>query len=152
MTRLRAESSAIIDASPEQVYAIIADYRNGHPRILPEENFSSLEVEQGGVGAGTVIRFISRAGGRERHFRMEVSEPEPGRVLVESDTASTLATIFTVTPLDGGQRANVQIATEWDASKGIGGLLEKLLYPPAMRRIYDKELKQLAEVVRENHN
>jgi hypothetical protein len=47
-------ASAHIAAAPAQVYAIIANYREGHPRILPKE-FSGLTVEQGGIGAGTII-------------------------------------------------------------------------------------------------
>jgi hypothetical protein len=61
--------------------------------------------------------------------------------------ASSLVTTFTVTPVDDGKRSRVQIATEWDARPGIRGVLEKVLYPPAMKRIYDKELVKLAEVV-----
>ena len=66
MPRLRAESSATIDASPEQVYDMIADYQHSHARILPKENFRDLKVEQGGKGAGAIISFISRSGGVER--------------------------------------------------------------------------------------
>src|SRR5438045_3283999 len=76
-------ASARMDAAPEKLYAIIADYHEGHPRILPKQ-FSGLKVEKGGVGAGTVIRFQMRAFGATRNFRGEVTEPEPGRVLVET--------------------------------------------------------------------
>jgi hypothetical protein len=37
-----------------------------------------------------------------------------------------------------GQKPRVEIATEWDTAAGIGGLIEKILYPPRMRRIYEK--------------
>ena len=53
MTQLRIAVSSLIQAPAQQAYAIIADYRNGHPRILPRPYFVSLTVEQGGVGAGT---------------------------------------------------------------------------------------------------
>jgi hypothetical protein len=148
MSRLRAESSATIDAPPERVYAIIADYRNSHPRILPKENFRDLKVEEGGVGEGTIVTFTSVSGGVKRPYRMKISEPRPG-VLVEQDIASSLATTFTVAPLDGGVRSQVTIATEWEASKGFMGLVERLLYPPGMRAIYKKELAQLASVASE---
>src|SRR5438552_5273369 len=115
MSRIRVASSAVVDARPEVVYKLLADYRVGHPKILPKEHFRDLQVEAGGVGAGTVIRFRLRSGGIELPYRMWVSEPEPGRALMESDTASTLATTFTVTPLSNGQKARVEIATEWDA-------------------------------------
>jgi hypothetical protein len=64
------------------VYSVIADYHHGHPRILPKQ-FTGLSVEKGGVGEGTVIRFSMRVFGRRFEFRGFVSEPEPGRVLVE---------------------------------------------------------------------
>jgi hypothetical protein len=81
MARLRADSSRVIDARPDAVYDILADYRNTHPRILPGEYFKDLKVEEGGRGAGTVISFRLRSGGVERPYRMAISEPEPGRVL-----------------------------------------------------------------------
>jgi len=41
------------------------------------------------VGAGTVHSFKMTAGGRARDFRMRVAEPDPGRVLTESDERSS---------------------------------------------------------------
>jgi hypothetical protein len=149
MPRLHAESSATINATAERVYAIIADYRNTHPLILPKENFRDLKVEQGGKGAGTIISFVLRSGGVERHYRMKVSEPKPG-VIVEQDLSSSLCTTFTVAPSDGGKASHVTIATEWDQSKGIMGIVERLLYPSGMRTIYKKELAQLATVASES--
>jgi hypothetical protein len=40
-------TSAVIPARRERVYALIANYHDGHPRIVPEQ-FSGLVVEQGG--------------------------------------------------------------------------------------------------------
>lgn len=148
MPRLRAEYSASIDAAPEHVYSILSDYQTTHPLILPKENFHDLKVEQGGKGAGTIISFVSRSGGVNRHFRMKISEPQPG-VLVEQDLSSSLSTTFTVTPLEEGKRSQVTIATEWDAGKGIMGLIERVFYPPSMRGMYKKELAQLAAVASE---
>ena len=64
-------TTARMKAAPERVYRIIADYRNGHPQILPKQ-FSNLCVDAGGYGAGTVIRFSMTVmgsrinGGREK--------------------------------------------------------------------------------------
>ncbi|MCC7371038.1 MAG: hypothetical protein IT306_21670 [Chloroflexi bacterium] len=33
------------------------------------------------------------------HFRLKVDEPEPGRVMTESDLLSTMVTTWTLTPL-----------------------------------------------------
>lgn len=148
MSALRAHASAVIDASPEAVYALIADYHAGHPQILPRRYFRDLTVEEGGYGAGTIIRFTTRAGVKEIPYRMVVTEPEPGRVLVETDMApaSTLVTTYTVTPIADGARARVEIATEWEAGRGVIGLMERLFYPPGMRRIYRQELRRIAAV------
>jgi hypothetical protein len=50
------------------------------------------------VDAGTVHSFKMTAGGRARTFRMRVAEPEPGRVMTESDVRSSMVTSWVVTP------------------------------------------------------
>lgn len=147
MPRAHAEAAAVIEARPADVFAILSDYREHHPQILPKEYFPSIQVEQGGQGAGTVFRVTTRALGVERRYHMIVTEPEPGRVLVETDSAVDLVTTFTVTPVDQGQRAHVHIATDWAPAPGIAGWLEQKLTPLIMRRIYHKELRQLAAYV-----
>src|SRR6266403_913529 len=99
MKTCRVTTSAIIPAPAKQLYAIIADYRNGHPHIIPKPYFTYLEVEQGGIGAGTIIRFQMRVLGRTQNFRAVVTEPDPGRVLVETNNGGESVTTFTVDPL-----------------------------------------------------
>jgi len=144
MPRIRSTASAEIDGPPEAPYAIPADYRHSHPRLLPQRYFSGLEVERGGIGAGTLIRFQMRTLGVTSTFRMEVTEPEPGRTLVETELGSGAATTFTVATVDGG-RAVITITTEW-AAPGVAGLVQRLLAPPMLRRIYQEELRNLARV------
>lgn len=47
MTSHLVVASQLIPASVQQVYAIIADYNQGHPHILPKPHFVSLTVEKG---------------------------------------------------------------------------------------------------------
>ena len=58
---------------------------------------------RGGVGAGTEIRFQLKAGGRTLQYHGHVTEPEPGRVLRETDTESDLVSTFTVDSASGGR-------------------------------------------------
>src|SRR5689334_17379923 len=118
MPRGRAEETAVIPAPADVIYAILADYRTGHPQIVPKPYFTRLEVEQGGVGAGTVIRVYMRVLGREVISQHEVLEPEPGRVLVEKDLHADMSTTFTLTPLEDGRRTQLRITTEWVAKPG----------------------------------
>jgi uncharacterized protein YndB with AHSA1/START domain len=147
MTKINVSAERTISAPAETVYGYLADMREHHPKFLPAA-FSDFTVESGGVGAGTVTRFKTTAGGRTREYQMEVSEPEPGRVLQESDTNSSLVTTFTVTP--EGDSSRVRIETSWDGAGGIGGFFERTFAPRAMRGIYDDELERLDAYARQN--
>ena len=140
MSTVSVAAAREVGAPAAAVFGYIADYREHHPRFLPPA-FSGFTVEEGGVGPGTVVRFTVSAGGRSRPYRMRVDEPEPGRVLRESDLGSSLVTTFTVTP--EGDRSRVRIETTWSGAPGIGGFFERLFAPGAIRRIYDDELARL---------
>ncbi len=135
-----------MSAPAETVYGYLADMREHHPRFLPSA-FSDFEVQEGGVGDGTLVSYKVTAGGRARVYRMKVSEPDPGRILTESDTESSLRTTFTVLPKDGGSL--VRISTEWQGAGGIGGIFERLFAPRVMRRIYAEELELLDAYARQ---
>ncbi len=150
MKTQQVSATAVINAPARQVYAILADYHDGHPHILPKQYFSSLEVERGGVGAGTVIRFQMHAPGMTRTFLADVAEPEPGRVLVESnrvetDPASQSVTTFTVDPVNGGQQAQVTISTALPIANWLEGLFTTMF----LRRVYAQEFKQIAALAEE---
>lgn len=149
MNSYQVTELALIKAPAELIYNIIADYHNGHPYILPKPYFLNLEVEQGGVGAGTIIRFQMRVLGKTETFRAAVTEPEPGRVLVESNLLQGSVTTFTVDPVEMGQYAQVTFATELPSRGGLSGLLERFLTTLMLPRIYRKELAQLAAVAEE---
>ena len=145
MATILVSAERTVDAPADAVYGYIADMREHHPQFLPSA-FSDFQVESGGVGEGTITRFTVTAGGRARQYRMKVAEPEPGRVLTESDTGSSLVTTTTVTPQDG--RSLVAISTTWEGAGGIGGFFERLFAPRAMRGIYTDELERLDSYAR----
>lgn len=140
MAPIHVSAERVIDAPADVVYGYIADMREHHPRFLPPA-FEDFAVESGGVGTGTTIRFTLNAGRRSRQYRMQVAEPEPGRVLTESDTGSTLVTTFTVQPQ--GERSSVTISTTWEGAGGIGGFFERTFAPGVLRRLYADELERL---------
>ena len=149
MARILISAERVVEAPAETVYGYIADMREHHPRFLPPA-FSDFRVESGGVGAGTVTRFKVTAGGRTREYQMKVAEPEPGRVLTESDTSSSAVTTFRVSPQ--GDASLVQISTTWDGAHGIGGFFERMFAPRVMRAIYLDELSRLDAYAREHHS
>jgi hypothetical protein len=148
MNTITIQAAALIDAPAKRVYDIIADYRNGHPHILPKSFFTALEVEKGGVGAGTVVRVGSKLFGRQYSMRVEVSEPIPGCLIAERDLDSELVTTFRVSPEHRGHHAHVTIMTEMPKSPGIKGMIEGWLLPRTLQKVYVEELRQLAEYAR----
>jgi hypothetical protein len=137
-----ATASKIINAPAEKVYNLIADYRNGHPRILPKQYFLSLDVEEGGYGAGTIIQFQMRLLGRTQSFRALIAEPEPGRVLVETDIKSGLVTTFMVVRAWDDQHARLIISTELKGRNALEGFLAKIM----LEKVYRQELELVAQL------
>jgi hypothetical protein len=146
MAEIRVSAEGDVAAPAEQVYGYIANYREHHPRFLPPA-FSNFEVEEGGVGEGTVAKFRLKAGMRDREYRVRVTEPSPGSALAESDLDSSLVTTFTVTPQGSGSR--VRIETRWQGAGGIGGFFERTFAPGVLRKLYAEELTNLDRYARE---
>lgn len=149
MSQLQISTTKIILASTEQVYQIIADYNLGHPKILPKPYFESLVVEKGGIGAGTIIRFKMKVLGRQQEFRAEISEPEPGRVLVERDLDTSGETTFCVDPQPDNESVRVTITTTMEIRSGLFSTLEGWFTKRLLTSIYEKELEQLAVIATE---
>jgi Polyketide cyclase / dehydrase and lipid transport len=148
MNTVQTEASALIDAKPEQVYAVLSDYQTHHANILPKQYFTHYEVESGGQGAGTVFRATVTVMGVQSHFHMAVSEPQPGQVIAESDLENGTVTTFMLMPAQGGAQTQVTISTAWTPKPGIAGWLERLFNPMTLRQIYNTELAQLNSYVR----
>jgi uncharacterized protein YndB with AHSA1/START domain len=140
MGTINVSAERTIAAPAETLYGYIADNREHHPHFLPDA-FVDFRVEEGGVGAGTITSFRMNAGGRSREYRMQVAEPQPGRVLTESDTGSSLVTTFTVTPQGAGAR--IEISSSWQGAGGVGGFFERLFAPRVLRGVYAQELERL---------
>ena len=138
-------ASALIDAPAAQVYGIIADYRNGHPYILPKPYFVGMQVEQGGLGAGTVINFQMKLMGRVERFHSEITEPEPGRLLVETDHGRGSMTTFRVESREDGKKSYVIITTQTNVPDGFAGKIQVWLTARLLQPIYVKELRRLSE-------
>ena len=139
MTQTRYVAERLVDAPAEVVYHCIADYLHHHrPQGFLPPVFSDFRVDRGGIGAGTVITFAMTMAGKARSMTTEVSEPEPGRVLVE--TGDPVRTVFTVEP--EGQKARVTFDTVISAG-GLEGLLTRLFAGRLLGPIYRDELERL---------
>jgi len=140
-------SERVVNAQPEDVYAVLTDYKARRPQILTP-NFLDYTVEQGGQGAGTEISYRLRAARRERSYHMIVKEPLKGWVITESDQHSSLVTTWTLSPEDDGLRTRVRVDSEWEGGTGVGGFFERTFAPMGLRRIYNSMLISLNGLLR----
>jgi hypothetical protein len=125
MRPFRFAIARVLDAPADVAYHCLADYHAHHrPGGFLPPAFTDLQVLRGGIGAGTLFRFTLRAGGRTRTRTQVVTEPCPGRVLVEQGNGES--TTFTVEPR--GEHALVRIETVLRA-RGLERLLLPLLAP-----------------------
>ncbi len=147
MAEIVIRGTAVVQAPPQVVYGIFADYHDGHPHVLPRPHFGRLVVERGGTGAGTRFTVQAREGMKMRTYRMDVTEPEPGRLLVETDVDSDLSTHFLVEPADGGA-ARVTITTRY-TRPGVRGWLESRLLPGLAGPVFRQELRNVERLARE---
>jgi hypothetical protein len=147
MSTVRVSAERLIPAPAAAVYALLADYRDDHPSILPPA-FSDLSVLEGGVGVGTRIRYHVRLGGAPRVVEAVVAEPQPGRVLTETDVHSGAVTTFTVDP--AGTESQLRFETTWQ-SRGVRGLIERLLAPRLLRQLYAQEFDLITRWAEKQH-
>src|SRR5262249_53810952 len=113
MSTYRVTATRRIGAPAKIAYDIIADYRHGHTLIVPPKVFQNLQVKSGGFGDGTKICFDVRAFGSTKTLNADITEPTPGRVLVETDLEAGVITTFTVVPTSDGRGCDVTISTDF---------------------------------------
>lgn len=144
MKTFKFAAERLLHAPADVVYHCLADYREHHRTLetggfLPPA-FTRLDVLQGGVGAGTVIRFTATVGGRSVTRTQQVSEPEPGRVLVESGDGE--GSVFTIQP--EGSATRLRIETTLNAP-GFEGLLMRWFGARLMEPLYAEEMSRLEQ-------
>ncbi|MCA9914565.1 MAG: SRPBCC family protein [Anaerolineae bacterium] len=140
MNTLYIEQSAIIHAPSDLVYSIVADYEVGHRAILPKPYFQEMVVEEGGYGAGTVIRLKMVVMGQTFNYHMRVTEPEPGRIIQESDQDTAQWSRFVLDEVSDNTQTRITIQSEFPLMPGFMGWMQRLTTPMIVRKIYREEL------------
>ncbi len=141
MSQVVATAERVVSAPAERVRSALADYADTRRRILPDQ-FSDYVVQAGGRGAGTRVHWrFAATSKRVREQVVEVTQPAED-TLVETDTASSMVTVWTVRPAETGT-STVSVRTTWSGAGGIGGFFERTFAPRALRRVYLDLLERL---------
>ena len=144
MNKVHIRAERLIDAPADVVYQCIADYQHHHrPGGFLPPAFHDQQIIRGGFGDGTVIRFSMTLAGRTRTITTEITEPEPGRVLVESN--DQIRTVFTVEPV--GRQCRVSFDTRMDA-RGLEGIMLHLFARRLLLPLYADEQARLEQYAR----
>ena len=119
--------------------------QRGSPALaLPWKLTEPFRVDaNGGVGAGTIVHSDTVVWGRKFHYRQEVTEPEPGHILVETSTDQDQGTKFVLERLNNGTQTRLTISRYMPGHTGLYGWLERVMTVPSARGIYQKELRQI---------
>jgi hypothetical protein len=149
MSYIRVDVSKDIPARAEAIYAILCDYRVGHQAILPRPEFVSLDIEKGGGGAGTEYTLTMRLYGQTYTYQHRIEEPRPGFELVEIDRQTgERASWFTLEPQAGSTATRVTISSQLPVAAGFTGIIQRLMQPRIMRKLFERELDNLAAYVK----
>jgi uncharacterized protein YndB with AHSA1/START domain len=138
---IHVSAERTIAAPAGRVYALLADYGEGHPSILPPA-IHDLRVVSGGVGAGTIATAVVTLGGRSTPVTLRVSEPEPGRLLRETADENGAVTDFVVDPAPVGSLVRIEMTLP--RAGGLRGLVEGLLVPRLFRPVLRDQLERVA--------
>ncbi|GCE19937.1 hypothetical protein [Dictyobacter kobayashii] len=68
-------------------------------------------------------------------------------MLTERDSNSSLVTTWVLSPLMGGNKTRVSVASEWEGGTGVGGFFERTFAPLGLRRIYGSMLDSLIDLL-----
>jgi hypothetical protein len=143
MGQVSASSTILIDATPETVLDVIADYRDARPRILSPQ-YSDYRVIEGGHGRGTVAAWRLQAT-KSRSRNIQASVDVAGHTVIEKDANSTMVTNWTVAPAGAG--SSVTVKTTWNGAGGIKGFFEKTFAPIGLGKIQSEVLANLKKQV-----
>ncbi|OBF10907.1 SRPBCC family protein [Mycobacterium sp. ACS4331] len=139
MGQVSASSTVLVNAAPDAVLAAVADYQTVRPKILSSQ-YSSYEVLQGGVGAGTVVKWKLQAT-KSRVREVQNSVDVAGKTVIEKDANSSMVTNWTVAP--AGTGSTVTTKTTWTGAGGIKGFFEKTFAPLGLKKIQAEVLENL---------
>lgn len=122
MAETSVSALTMVDAEPDRVLASIADYREFRPAILTPR-FSDYEVLEGGLGAGSRVRWTLNPGRwfKRRARVWEISSEEVDGALVERDANSSAVLTWSVVPAPGGRSA-LELTLTITAREGLSGM------------------------------
>jgi len=142
---IEVQVAATISAPLAVVYGVIADYREGHQRILPRPPFEVMTVRAGGYGAGTELETRLRVMGQVYVYEQQVTEPDPGHVLRETDVNTGEFSEFRLEA--NGSQTQVTIYATFADPGGWRGQLKRWFHPMIVRGMFRRELANLADYV-----
>jgi len=146
MREVVIEMSQTVPGPPEVVWELITDWEHQGDWMLEASDFVVVSDEREGIGVEAEATI--RIGGITTRDRVRVVGWEPGRRLAIRHQGWVTGTgeMF-LTPL-GDDRTHVFWREELEAPLGVLGVVGLTAFKPLMRRLFQRDLRILASLVR----
>ncbi|MDQ3957845.1 MAG: SRPBCC family protein [Actinomycetota bacterium] len=140
------ETAEVVEGSPAVVWELITDWEHQDDWMLEASDF--VVVSQQREGVGVEAEATIRIGGIKTRDRVRVSEWDPPRRLVIEHLGWVSGRgEISVTELPGG-RAHILWRESLDPPLGVLGAVGMTAFKPLMARIFRRDLRVLAALVR----
>jgi hypothetical protein len=147
MQPMYSEVSHVMNARPEQINAILSEYRAGHHALEPLSYCIDFTLENSDNGAGNIVHVQMNFSGMEHEMYESVVTSVPLRLIMEYDAHSDVVVVIVVEPTASAYKTRVTISTISAASPNFAGFIENLFIPRNLRQLYDKELRRLTRYI-----
>ena len=143
MPQIRSQTH--IDATPEQVFDFIDDWRNAM-RYMKRMTRWELVDPQGGTGVGATFNVNVQAGPSKLGGRFQVTgHDRPNRIAFRSMEDVRVEGSWTITPEDGGTR--LVLDASYDLPGGIAGRLVGSFLRGNAQKDLDSSVRELKRLV-----
>jgi hypothetical protein len=152
MQPMYSEVSHVMNARPEQINAILSEYRAGHHALDPLSYCIDFMLENSDNGVGNIVHVQMNFSGIEHEMYERVVTPVPLRLIMEYDANMDVVVVIIVEPTASAYKTRVTISTINAASPNFAGFIENLFIPKNLRQLYDKELRHLTKYIRTDND
>lgn len=145
MTRTHSEISQILDARPDQIDAILTEYRMGNRAIAPQPLCMDLQIVEHIPETGAVIHAKVSLTHFEHTFEEIVNEDVPLRLIMEYDAEWETMVMIMIEPIIHSEKTRITISTTYVPQANFTYFVEDLLIPGNLHHIY--EFRQFAHEI-----
>jgi hypothetical protein len=147
MYQMYSEISQILNVYPEQIDALLSEYRDGYRALEPKQYFMDLHLQTNDTNTGNIVAVTMNLSGTIHQFQEPISERIPLRTIVEFDTQVDAIIAIAIEATASPNKTRVTISTIEANSPYLVDFLSALLIPQNITQLYNEERQKLAQQI-----